>query len=124
MLVDRQPVRDVRSQHARIEFRRDRFVLVDQSLNGTYLHRQGMAEIVLRRDEIGLERSGQISLGKPTAVQQPEQGVRFTLRSGCYAAAFWTPAIAASRREGMDCSRNTVEHLGLNERYLILTLYL
>jgi class 3 adenylate cyclase len=68
--------------HARIEFRRDRFVLVDQSLNGTYLHRQGMAEISLRRDEIGLERSGQISLGKPTATQPPELCVRFSIRKG------------------------------------------
>ncbi len=66
--------------HARIEFRRDRFVLIDQSLNGTYLHRQGMAEITLRRDEIGLERSGQISLGKPIAAQPPELCVRFSIR--------------------------------------------
>jgi hypothetical protein len=64
--------------HARIEFRRDRFVLIDQSLNGTYLHRQGMAEITLRRDEIGLERSGQISLGKPiaAALQSALRGVQ------------------------------------------------
>jgi adenylate cyclase len=68
--------------HARIEFRRDRFVLVDQSLNGTYLHRQGMADIALRRDEIGLERSGQISLGKPVAAQPPELCVRFSIRKG------------------------------------------
>ena len=68
--------------HARIEFRRDRFVLVDQSLNGTYLHRQGMAEIALRRDEIALERSGQISLGKPIAAQPPELCVRFSIRKG------------------------------------------
>jgi adenylate cyclase len=68
--------------HARIEFRGDRFVLVDQSLNGTYLQRQGKAEIALRRDEIGLERSGQISLGKPTGVQPPELCVRFSVRRG------------------------------------------
>jgi len=66
--------------HARIEFRRDRFVLIDQSLNGTYLHRQGMAEVILRRDEAGLERSGQISLGKPNAMQPPELCVRFSVR--------------------------------------------
>jgi class 3 adenylate cyclase len=68
--------------HARIEFRRDRFVLIDQSLNGTYLHRQGKAEIALRRDEISLDRSGQISLGKSTTAPPPELCVRFSIRKG------------------------------------------
>jgi adenylate cyclase len=65
--------------HARIEYRHDRFVLIDQSLNGTYLHREGMAEVTLRRDEIGLEGSGLISLGKSTAAQR-ELCVSFTVR--------------------------------------------
>ena len=50
--------------HARIELRRDKFVLVDQSTNGTYI-RPGDGEIVLmRRDEIVLPKKGTISLGQ------------------------------------------------------------
>jgi adenylate cyclase len=65
--------------HARIEHRRDRFFLVDQSSNGTYLCTQGTAEIVLRRDEIALESSGSISLGAPTA-DVPHLCLRFTVQ--------------------------------------------
>ena len=50
--------------HARIEYRRDRFLLIDQSLNGTYLQMHGMKEMALRRDETVLEKSGIISLGE------------------------------------------------------------
>jgi adenylate cyclase len=67
--------------HAQIEYHRDRVVLVDQSLNGTYLQMQGKSEVILRRDEIALEGTGMISLGKSTAAQQ-EQCVRFAVRKG------------------------------------------
>ncbi len=67
--------------HARIEFRRDRFLLIDQSLNGTYVQMQGGAETVLRRDEIVLESSGLISLGKSTSAQQ-QLCVRFRVQRG------------------------------------------
>jgi class 3 adenylate cyclase len=67
--------------HARIEFRRDRFVLVDQSLNGTYVQIQGTPEMVLRRDEVVLESTGLISLGKSTAAA-PESCVRFRVNRG------------------------------------------
>jgi class 3 adenylate cyclase len=52
--------------HARIELRRDRFVLVDQSLNGTYVRIDGDREVCLRRDEIPLRGSGVICLGRST----------------------------------------------------------
>jgi len=65
-------------EHARIEYRHDRFVLIDQSLNGTYLHREGMDEVALRREEIALEGSGLIGLGKTTA-DSPELCVSFTV---------------------------------------------
>jgi class 3 adenylate cyclase len=52
--------------HARIELRRERFVLVDQSLNGTYVKIEGEEEVCLRRDELALKGSGSISLGRPT----------------------------------------------------------
>jgi class 3 adenylate cyclase len=51
-------------QHAVVEFRRGRFFLIDQSLNGTYLLLDG-DEHFLRREEMPLNGSGQISLGRP-----------------------------------------------------------
>jgi class 3 adenylate cyclase len=65
-------------EHARIEYRHDRFVLIDQSLNGTYLRREGMAEVALRREEIALEGSGLIGLGKSPA-DAPQLSVSFTV---------------------------------------------
>ena len=71
--------------HARIEFRRDRFVLVDQSLNGTFVQVPGAPEAVLRRDEMVLNTSGRISLGKSTASAQ-QLCVRFRVQRGGHAA--------------------------------------
>jgi pSer/pThr/pTyr-binding forkhead associated (FHA) protein len=65
--------------HAQIEYRRNRLVLIDQSLNGTYLHTQGKPEVILRRDEAALEGSGLIGLGKSTAAQHA-QCVRYWVR--------------------------------------------
>lgn len=53
--------------HARIELRRNRFVLIDQSTNGTFVAEQNTQPIHLRRDEMGLGGSGVISLGQPIA---------------------------------------------------------
>jgi len=49
--------------HARIERRRDKFVLVDQSSNGTFVTIEGEHEIQLRREEMILRRRGSISFG-------------------------------------------------------------
>ncbi len=49
--------------HARIERRRDKFVLVDQSSNGTYVTIEGEREIHVRREEIILHGRGQICFG-------------------------------------------------------------
>ena len=49
--------------HARIERRRDKFVLVDQSSNGTYVTIEGEREIHLRREELMLRGRGHISFG-------------------------------------------------------------
>jgi class 3 adenylate cyclase len=65
--------------HAQVEYRRDRVVLIDQSLNGTYLQMQGKSEVTLRRDEMALEGSGLISLGRSTSAQ--EHCVRFEVRN-------------------------------------------
>ncbi|RPI35410.1 MAG: FHA domain-containing protein, partial [Hyphomicrobiaceae bacterium] len=64
--------------HARIELRRNRFFLVDQSSNGTFLSIRGKGELMLRRDEIALESSGLISLGAPTA-EVPHLCLQFTV---------------------------------------------
>jgi adenylate cyclase len=50
-------------QHARIERRRDKFVLVDQSSNGTFVTIDGEREIQLRREEMILRGRGHISFG-------------------------------------------------------------
>ena len=51
-------------QHARIERRRDKFVLADHSSNGTWVRFAGETEhVVLRREELMLRASGLIGLG-------------------------------------------------------------
>ena len=50
-------------RHARIERRRDKFVLVDQSSNGTYVTIEGEPEMHLRREELILRGRGHVSFG-------------------------------------------------------------
>jgi adenylate cyclase len=50
--------------HARIEVLRDRFLLVDQSTNGTFVTNQDGKESFVRRDSIVLQGRGYIGLGK------------------------------------------------------------
>jgi class 3 adenylate cyclase len=50
-------------RHARIETRREKFVLIDQSVNGTYVRIAGEGEIALRHEELILYARGRISLG-------------------------------------------------------------
>ena len=50
-------------QHARIERRRDKFVVIDQSSNGTFVTVEGEPEVQLRREEMFLRESGHISFG-------------------------------------------------------------
>ncbi len=49
--------------HARIERRRDKFALIDQSSNGTYVTVDGEREFLLHREELLLRGSGRISFG-------------------------------------------------------------
>lgn len=51
--------------HARIERRRDKFVLIDQSTNGTYVTFDGEAEFTLKREETLLRNKGRICFGHP-----------------------------------------------------------
>ena len=65
--------------HARIERRRDKFFLVDQSTNGTFVTFAGEAEIGLRREELMLRNRGRITFGH-TMEESSEETVDFTLR--------------------------------------------
>jgi class 3 adenylate cyclase len=50
--------------HARIEMNRDRFVLVDESTNGTFVQNESGEESFVRRDSLQLKGSGMIGLGR------------------------------------------------------------
>ncbi len=52
-------------QHAVIELRGDKFVLVDRSSNGTFVAIEGEKEFMLSREEVVLRGRGHIALGGP-----------------------------------------------------------
>lgn len=54
----------VSRSHSRIEYRRGKFFVIDQSSNGTYLMIQGKEGITIKRDEAQLFGSGIIGLGR------------------------------------------------------------
>ena len=58
--------------HARIERRRDKYFLIDQSSNGTYVTFAGEAEIALRREEVMLRGQGRIVFGHSIAESEQE----------------------------------------------------
>lgn len=66
--------------HARIERRRDKFVFVDVSSNGSYVIVEGETEIQLRREEFVLRDSGSISLGHPYK-KDPTEVIEFFCES-------------------------------------------
>ncbi len=72
-VTDRQASR----LHARIERRRDKFFLIDQSTNGTFVTFDGEPEIVLMREEVMLRGRGRIAFGH--SVADNEQTVRFSM---------------------------------------------
>ena len=54
-------------KHCTVERRQDKYVLADQSTNGTYVSAEGGSEILLRREEFRLGPHGWITLGQPRA---------------------------------------------------------
>jgi hypothetical protein len=54
--------------HARIVYRKGKFVLIDQSTNGTFVRTQGGKEVNIQREEYPLAGTGSISLGKSITV--------------------------------------------------------
>lgn len=51
-------------QHARIEYRRGKFILTDQSTNGTFVVTADGKQVFLKREELPLWETGLISLGE------------------------------------------------------------
>ena len=64
--------------HARIERRRDKFILVDLSSNGSYVTIKDESEIRLRREEVALRERGKISLGHPCK-EDPTESIEFSI---------------------------------------------
>ncbi len=60
--------------HAYIEHRKQYFVLVDHSTNGTYVQTEDEKVTFLRRGELRLWGDGWIALGEPLS---PESAIRF-----------------------------------------------
>jgi len=63
--------------HCTIERRKDKFVLVDLSTNGTYLTVEGEKEVLLQREEFVLRKRGSITLGTPLVAAA--DGVEFSV---------------------------------------------
>jgi adenylate cyclase len=66
--------------HARIESNRNRFLLVDESTNGTFVRSADGEEAFIRRDSLPLTGAGMIGLGAP-----PEPGAAQTIHFLCEA---------------------------------------
>ena len=88
MTIGREPNHDLvildkmaSRNHARIEKRLDKFALIDQSANGTYVTISGRDEIILRREEFILYGSGKISFGESSRRQSDVTLVEFRYES-------------------------------------------
>lgn len=66
-------------QHARIEWRRDKFVLFDHSTNGTYITLDGDPEVMIKHESFLLRGCGTFSLGEAVA-----QGGRGRIEFECH----------------------------------------
>ena len=64
--------------HARLELRRNKVMLIDQSTNGTFVHLTDGEEAVVRRDSLQIKGSGLIGLGRVPELESVQ-----TLRFSC-----------------------------------------
>jgi predicted component of type VI protein secretion system len=62
--------------HVKVEQRRGKYFITDQSTNGTYV-RSGTTEAFLRREEMPLSGRGAISLGRPFK-ENPAENVHYS----------------------------------------------
>ena len=69
----------VSRSHARIEYRRGKFVLIDQSSNGTFVLIQGKKSIQIKRDETPLLGNGVIGLGRDVTLGS-DMAVHFSVK--------------------------------------------
>ena len=65
-------------QHVRIEWRGGKFVIIDQSTNGTYIRPSGGTVVQITREETYLHGNGSISLGHSYA-DNPTELVEFSI---------------------------------------------
>lgn len=74
-------IRDPRASrsHARIELRRDKFVLIDMSSNGTYVTLRGEAEFALKREESLLRGGGRLVFGHGSSPTGGDETVEFVV---------------------------------------------
>ncbi len=68
----------VSRSHAFILYRNGKYVLCDRSTNGTYVFLKGSKGLILKKDELLLQRNGVIGLGKIVNFNSPE-AIRFTI---------------------------------------------
>jgi adenylate cyclase len=52
-------------QHCELQFRRDRFILIDRSSNGTFVTIEGRQEFALTREEVVIDGHGWLAFGSP-----------------------------------------------------------
>ena len=64
--------------HARIELEKNKFLLYDQSTNGTFVYDDGK-ELFLRRDDVQLNGKGYLGLGKAVTEDSP-QAIHFSIK--------------------------------------------
>ena len=67
--------------HARIEINRNKFVLIDQSTNGTFVQTADGEESFVRRDSLQIKGEGMIGLGRVPEQDSP-QTIRFSCEEG------------------------------------------
>lgn len=74
-------IRDPRASrtHAKIERRRDKFVLVDMSSNGSFVTFRGETEVALKREEIILRGSGHVAFGHAATLPATTDLLRFAI---------------------------------------------
>ncbi|HJY82498.1 MAG TPA: adenylate/guanylate cyclase domain-containing protein [Candidatus Binatia bacterium] len=67
--------------HARIEYHRSGFVLLDQSINGTFVLTKDGEPVHLRRDSLPLRGAGMISIGRAFSSESSAQVIYFVCQA-------------------------------------------
>ena len=85
--------------HAKVELRRGKFILIDQSTNGTFLQNLQGDETFIRRDSTELHGEGTIGLGRTE-----DPGASLAMRSFTYQLSSLASASAGSPSRGIQAS--------------------